>query len=139
MAAGVGREPALEGLPREPAGSGAVRHDVRDGLTAHRERDPLPRTDRVEHAGGLVPQFPDAVGSADLISDALACSGRFRTFNVVDDFNREALHLEVDTLDLSLRLWCREVGAPEPVSGRARSTPPGAASPLPRTSSRRGR
>jgi len=34
--------------------------------------------------------------SADLMSDALWCGRRFRTFNVVDDFNREALMIEVD-------------------------------------------
>ena len=28
--------------------------------------------------------------------DALACGRRFRTFNVVDDFNREALSIEID-------------------------------------------
>ena len=69
--------------------------------------------------------------SADFTSDALWGGQRFRTFNVVDDFNREALAIEVDfnlpaarvvrTLDwiaagrgypLKLRLdnvpnWCR--------------------------------
>ncbi len=30
------------------------------------------------------------------MSDTLACSRRFRTFNVVDDFNREVLAIEVD-------------------------------------------
>ncbi len=30
------------------------------------------------------------------MSDALWCGRRFRTFNVVDDFNREALAIEVD-------------------------------------------
>ncbi|WP_255430495.1 integrase core domain-containing protein [Pseudoxanthomonas sp. PXM01] len=39
------------------------------------------------------------------MSDALACGRRrFRTFNVVDDFNREALHIEVDTSLTSTRL-----------------------------------
>ncbi len=38
------------------------------------------------------------------MSDALACGRRFRTFNVVDDFNREALHIEVDTSITSARL-----------------------------------
>lgn len=34
--------------------------------------------------------------SADFMSDALWCGRRFRTFNVVDDFNRELLAIEVD-------------------------------------------
>ena len=38
------------------------------------------------------------------MSDALACGRRFRTFNVVDDFNREALHIEVDMSITSARL-----------------------------------
>ena len=38
------------------------------------------------------------------MADALACGRRFRTFNVVDDFNREALHIEVDTSISSTRL-----------------------------------
>ena len=33
----------------------------------------------------------------DFMSDALWSGQRFRTFNVVDDFNREALAIEVDT------------------------------------------
>ncbi len=38
------------------------------------------------------------------MSDALLDRRRFRTFNVVDDFNREALHIEIDTSITSLRL-----------------------------------
>ena len=34
--------------------------------------------------------------SVDFMSDALYSGQRFRTFNVVDDFNREALAIEVD-------------------------------------------
>ncbi len=33
--------------------------------------------------------------SIDFIYDALVCGRRFRTFNVVDDFNREALSIEI--------------------------------------------
>ena len=61
----------------------------------------LPKRQRVPL---YVPNEPDAVWSADFVSDALACGRRFRTFNVVDDFNREALHIEVDTSITSHRL-----------------------------------
>ena len=51
-----------------------------------------------------VPRLPDTVWSADFMSDALACGRRFRTFDIVEDFNREALHIEVDTSISSHRL-----------------------------------
>jgi len=51
-----------------------------------------------------VPRLPDSVWSADFMADTLVCGRRFRTFNVVDDFNREALHIEVDTSITSDRL-----------------------------------
>ncbi len=35
--------------------------------------------------------------SADFMSDALWSGRRFRTFNVNDDYNRESLHIEIDT------------------------------------------
>ena len=51
-----------------------------------------------------VPKTPDTVWSADFMSDTLVNGRRFRTFNVVDDFNREALHIEIDTSITSVRL-----------------------------------
>lgn len=45
----------------------------------------------------VVPQQADQVWSADFMSDALYGGLRFRTFNVIDDYNREALTIEVDT------------------------------------------
>ena len=36
--------------------------------------------------------------------DALACGRSFRTFNIIDDFNREIVHIEVDTSITSQRL-----------------------------------
>jgi len=61
----------------------------------------LPKRNRVPL---YVPERPDMVWSADFMSDALACGKRFRTFNVIDDFNREALHIEIDTSISSARL-----------------------------------
>ena len=58
-------------------------------------RDPMPL---------LVPQKPNPVWSADFMSDALYNGVRFRTFNVLDDFNREALKIEIDTSLPSRRL-----------------------------------
>ncbi len=43
-----------------------------------------------------VPAGINRCWSADFMSDALWCGRRFRTFNLVDDFNREALAIEVD-------------------------------------------
>ena len=61
----------------------------------------LPKRERVPL---YVPRLPDSVWSVDFMSDALSCGRRFRTFNVVDDFNREVLHIEIDTSINSDRL-----------------------------------
>jgi len=44
-----------------------------------------------------VPEGPHEVWSADFMSDALYHGSRFRTFNVIDDCNRETLAIEIDT------------------------------------------
>ncbi len=45
----------------------------------------------------FVPEAPNEVWSADFMSGALSHGARFRTFNIIDDFNREVLAIEVDT------------------------------------------
>ncbi len=44
-----------------------------------------------------VPVQRNETWSADFMSDALWSGRRFRTFNVIDDFNRESLRIEIDT------------------------------------------
>ena len=50
-------------------------------------RNPLPLA---------TPEALDQSWSVDFMHDALICGRRFRTFNVVDDFNREVLSIEID-------------------------------------------
>lgn len=50
-------------------------------------RNPLPLA---------TPEALNQSWSVDFMHDALACGRRFRIFNVVDDFNREALSIEID-------------------------------------------
>lgn len=45
----------------------------------------------------VMPASPNESWSADFMSDQLCCGRRFRTFNVMDDFNRQVLAVEVDT------------------------------------------
>jgi len=52
----------------------------------------------------VAPAQPNRVWSADFMSDALYNGVRFRSFNVLDDFNREALTIEIDTSLPSQRL-----------------------------------
>jgi len=50
------------------------------------ERKPMPRSNGVNE-----------VWSIDFMSDSLSDGRRFRTFNVLDDFNRESLTIEIDS------------------------------------------
>lgn len=42
------------------------------------------------------PQALNQSWAIEFMHDALVCGIRFRTFNLVDDFNREALAIEID-------------------------------------------
>lgn len=44
----------------------------------------------------VTPQALNQSWSIDFMHDALVCDRRFRTLNVVDDFHREALAIEID-------------------------------------------
>jgi putative transposase len=52
----------------------------------------------------VVPALANQCWPMDFMSDSLFCGRRFRTFNVVDDFNREVLAIEVDLSLPSLRV-----------------------------------
>ncbi len=44
----------------------------------------------------VVPEYPNQVWSMDFMADQLADGRPFRTLNILDDFNREGLTIEVD-------------------------------------------
>lgn len=51
-----------------------------------------------------VPTAPNQVWSLDFMSDALVDGRKFRLLNVIDDFNRESLSIEVDSSLPTLRV-----------------------------------
>ncbi len=51
-----------------------------------------------------VPSAPNQVWSIDFMSDSLTDGRRFRLLNIIDDFNRESLAIEIDTSLPSLRV-----------------------------------
>ena len=66
-------------------------------LSLHLKRKPKKRLPARTAQTLAVPEQQNQTWSLDFMSDAL-CNGRtFRTLNVIDDFNREALWIEVDT------------------------------------------
>jgi len=52
----------------------------------------------------MVPSAPNQVWSIDFMSDSLVDGRKFRLLNIIDDFNRESLAVEVDTSLPSLRV-----------------------------------
>lgn len=51
-----------------------------------------------------IPTAPNQMWSIDFMSDSLVDGRKFRLFNVMDDYNRESLAIEVDTSLPSLRV-----------------------------------
>lgn len=66
-----------------------------------RAKKRLPRRDKQPL---VVPKRANMTWSADFMSDAFYQGGRFRTFNVIDDHNREVLWIEIDTSITGRRL-----------------------------------
>ncbi len=52
----------------------------------------------------FVPDRVNQVWSVDFMSDSLYVGKRFRTFNIIDDYNRESLAIEIDTSITGRRL-----------------------------------
>lgn len=59
--------------------------------------------ERIKHAL-MVPSAPNQVWSIDFMVDRLTDGRKFRLLNIIDDFNRESLAVEVDTSLPSLRV-----------------------------------
>ena len=66
-------------------------------MALHLKRKPKKRLPAREAQRLAVPEQRNQTGSLDFMSDALSNGRTFRTLNVIDDFNREALWIEVDT------------------------------------------
>ena len=66
-----------------------------EGLGVRRRK--RKRIGAVERQALAIPTWPNERWSMDFISDALSEGRKFRSLNIVDDFNRECLAAEVDT------------------------------------------
>jgi putative transposase len=66
-------------------------------LALHLKRKPKKRLPARTAQTLVVPGQANQTWSLDFMSDALANGRTFRTLNVIDDYNREALWIEVDT------------------------------------------
>jgi putative transposase len=66
-------------------------------LSLHLKRKPKKRLPARAAQSLAVPEQRNQIWSLDFMSDALSTGRTFRTLNILDDFNREALWIEVDT------------------------------------------
>jgi transposase InsO family protein len=72
-------------------------HPIDRALALHLHRKPKKRLAPRTAQTLAVPAQPNQVWSLDFMSDSLANGRAIRTLNIVDDFNREALWIEIDT------------------------------------------
>jgi len=68
-----------------------------------RRRSKRRLTERVKQALSI-PDGPNQMWSLDFMSDALTDGRKFRVLNIIDDYNRESLAIEVDTSLPALRV-----------------------------------
>ena len=66
-------------------------------MALHLKRKPKKRLSARAAQTLVVPEQANQTWSLDFMSDSLSNGRTFRTLNVIDDFNREALWIEVDT------------------------------------------
>jgi putative transposase len=71
-------------------------HRIYCSLNLNKRRRGKKRLPNRNPAPLAVPERANHCWSMDFMSDSLMCGRRFRTFNLVDDFNREALAIEID-------------------------------------------
>ena len=71
-------------------------HQLYCPLSLNKRRRGKKRLPSREAVQLLIPDTINECWSIDFLSDGLFCGRRFRTFNVVDDFSREALTIEID-------------------------------------------
>src|SRR5215212_3824332 len=66
-------------------------------MALHLKRKPKKRLPARIAQTLVVPEQQNQIWSLDFMSDSLSNGRTFRTLNIIDDFNREALWIEVDT------------------------------------------
>lgn len=79
-------------------------HRVYKALGLHLKRKSKQRLPARIKQALQVPLAPNETWSMDFMSDALWSGRRFRLLNVIDDYNREVLHIEIDTSLSSVRV-----------------------------------
>jgi putative transposase len=72
-------------------------HRVYCGLKLNLRRKHKKRLPKREPEPLSVPTSSNDCWSMDFMHDSLSCGRAFRTFNVIDDYNRELLAIEIDT------------------------------------------